>query len=64
RNYTHLVEGIVVELSCFKLQKPSSICKYLTVLLSEQDFFSGLLFRQPLFLFKKNAKKALFYLEF
>ncbi|WP_236545627.1 hypothetical protein, partial [Tenacibaculum maritimum] len=42
RNYTHLVEGIVVELSCFKLQKPSSICKYLTVLLSEQDFFSGL----------------------
>ncbi|MCD9632978.1 hypothetical protein LVK01_07245, partial [Tenacibaculum maritimum] len=43
RNYTHLVEGIVVELSCFKLQKPSSICKYLTVLLSEQDFFSGLL---------------------
>ncbi|WP_236551538.1 hypothetical protein, partial [Tenacibaculum maritimum] len=50
RNYTHLVEGIVVELSCFKLQKPSSICKYLTVLLSEQDFFSGLLFKYRDFL--------------
>ncbi|MCD9586073.1 hypothetical protein, partial [Tenacibaculum maritimum] len=48
-NYTHLVEGIVVELSCFKLQKPSSICKYLTVLLSEQDFFSGLLIEEAIF---------------
>ncbi|WP_236546903.1 hypothetical protein, partial [Tenacibaculum maritimum] len=49
RNYTHLVEGIVVELSCFKLQKPSSICKYLTVLLSEQDFFSGLVLNKEVF---------------
>ncbi|MCD9586138.1 hypothetical protein, partial [Tenacibaculum maritimum] len=59
-NYTHLVEGIVVELSCFKLQKPSSICKYLTVLLSEQDFFSGLLKKYRDFLCLHLSDAALF----